>query len=135
MTAATLDRNTVARNADNFGFPIAANVRIFAGTIVCLDAAGNAVPGAAVAALKAVGLAAEAANNIGGPAGSILASVKRGCFLLANSAAADQLVAADYGATCYVVDDQTVAKTNGGGARPIAGVVRGVEPNGVWVQF
>jgi hypothetical protein len=52
-----------------------------------------------------------------------------------NSAAADLIAKADIGASCYVVDDQTVAKTNGGGARPRAGKVFDVDEYGVWVDF
>jgi len=38
------------------------------------------------------------------------------------------------GKTCYIVDDETVAKTNGTNTRSAAGTVVGVESDGVWVQ-
>ena len=38
-------------------------------------------------------------------------------------------------AISYLVDNQTVAKTNGTNTRSAAGVVRGVDAEGVWVQF
>jgi hypothetical protein len=33
------------------------------------------------------------------------------------------------------VDDQTVAKTDGSTTRSVAGIVRGVDTDGVWVEF
>lgn len=49
-------------------YPIAANVLIEKGHIVCLDANGRAVPGAASGALKCVGKASATYDNLGGPA-------------------------------------------------------------------
>jgi hypothetical protein len=43
MVAATADRNTPERLGEVFVDPVAAATKIFAGTIVCLNAAGNAV--------------------------------------------------------------------------------------------
>jgi hypothetical protein len=34
-----------------------------------------------------------------------------------------------------VVDDQTVAKTNGSSTRSVAGIVRQVDSDGVWVEI
>ena len=42
MVALTEDRNTPRRQGDDFVFPMAASVTIFAGALVMLDAAGNA---------------------------------------------------------------------------------------------
>ena len=53
----------------------------------------------------------------------------------ANSAAADQITAADIGNDCYGVDDQTVAKTNGANTRSVAGKIYDVDAQGVWVKF
>ena len=39
------------------------------------------------------------------------------------------------GSDCYIVDDQTVAKTNGGATRCVAGKVWDVDAEGVWVEF
>ena len=50
--------------------------------------------------------------------------MKRGCWKFANSTAGDAITDADYGTTCYVVDNQTVAKTNGSSTRSAAGTVR-----------
>jgi len=62
-------------------------------------------------------------------------AVRRGCFQFANSASTDALTNLDIGATCYIVDNQTVAKTDGSATRSKAGVVRSVDAGGVWVEF
>ena len=53
-----------------------------------------------------------------------------------NSASSDQITAADIDTVCFVVDDQTVAKTSDGGDRSPAGYVRHVDSDGkVWIDF
>lgn len=116
-------------------FPVAANVNIFQGALVQISAAGFAVPGSATAANTAVGRADVAANNTGGANGAVTVDVSRGTFRYANSAAGDLITRADIGKSCFVVDDQTVAKTNNAGARPVAGTVYDVDAAGVWVMF
>ena len=58
-----------------------------------------------------------------------------GIYPFANSASADALTRADINSVCYIVDDQTVAKTNGGGTRSSAGIVYDVDSRGVWVEL
>jgi hypothetical protein len=60
---------------------------------------------------------------------------REGTFQFANSAAGDLIATADIGTVCYIVDDQTVAKTNGTSTRSPAGVVVDVDAQGVWVSF
>ncbi|KAK0329991.1 hypothetical protein LTR94_034588, partial [Friedmanniomyces endolithicus] len=60
--------------------------------------------------------------------------VKKGQFRWANSAAADAITRAEIGDPAYIVDDQTVAKTNGGATRSVAGTIRDVDAQGVWVE-
>lgn len=75
------------------------------------------------------------ADNSSGSAGDISSErVERGTFLFANSASGDAIAAADIGAWCYVVDNNTVAKTDDSGARPKAGKIMAVESAGVWVE-
>jgi hypothetical protein len=45
------------------------------------------------------------------------------------------IVQADIGKACFILDDQTVAKTDGGATRSRAGIVEGIEGSGVWVRF
>lgn len=133
--ALTKDRNTPRRDGKQFNDPVAANAKIFAGSLVCLDASGNAVPGSTSTTLKARGLAQDQADNTGGAAGDLRIETRRGIFQFANSAAADQIARADIGAQCYIVDDQTVAKTSATNTRSVAGVIRDVDSAGVWVEI
>ncbi|EMO3657021.1 TPA: hypothetical protein ACUL4Z_000828 [Pseudomonas aeruginosa] len=135
MPALTKDRNTVRRDGVHFSDPVAAATRIFAGSLVCLDASGNAVPGSTATTLKARGLAQEQVDNSAGAAGDLRIETRRGVFLFANSAAADEITRADIGATAYIVDDQTVAKTDGTSTRSAAGTIRDVDSYGVWVEI
>lgn len=136
MVAATADRNTVARAGDVFSDPVAANTKIYAGTIVCLDAAGNAIPGAVAVGLIVRGRANEQADNSTGIAGALSVESHRGVFKFANSAAGDLITRAEIGDDCYIVDDSTVAKTNpGGNTRSVAGKITDVDATGVFVRI
>ncbi|HCF3995332.1 TPA: hypothetical protein NID78_006635, partial [Pseudomonas aeruginosa] len=88
--ALTKDRNTPRRDGMQFNDPVAANAKIFAGSLVCLDASGNAVPGALSTTIAARGIAQEQVDNTGGAAGAKRIETRRGVFQLANSASADQ---------------------------------------------
>lgn len=134
MTATTDPRNTQRRNADLFSFPLAV-AKALAGTIAVLNASGYATGGTTATGLKAVGVFDETVDNSGGSAGDLSATVRRGVFLFANSASTDAIANTDIGSTCYIVDNQTVAKTNGTNTRSAAGVVRFVDSTGVWVEF
>lgn len=135
MTAMTAERNVPRRSAEDFTFPVDANVRILTGAIVAMKATGYATKGATATGLRAVGIAQASADNTGGDAGAVHVSVRRGCYLVKNSGGADEITLADVGVDCYLVDDQTVAKTDGTGARSVAGKVCDVAPTGVWVEF
>src|SRR5262245_5161714 len=111
MTATTEGRNTKRRNAEQFSYPVATATTILVGTIVCLSATGYATPGAIATTHKTVGVAEETVVNIGAD-GALAVPVRRGCFQFANSASGDLITLADVGANCYVVDNQTVAKTS-----------------------
>ncbi|MFQ3664678.1 MAG: hypothetical protein SNJ79_01390 [Sphingomonadaceae bacterium] len=134
MVALTEDRNTPRREGLDFVYPMVANTTIFAGALVMLNASGQARPGAVATGQRAVGRAEERKTN-GSVAGAETIRVTPGIFRYANSAAADEIVQADVGANCFIVDDQTVAKTNGSNSRSVAGTVMSVEPAGVWVKI
>jgi len=131
--ALSADRNTPRKEGDLRQFPVAANAKIFAGALVCLDAAGNATPGAVATTLTAVGRAEAQADNTGGDAGDLKVDVRKGTFRYANSAAADAIGPEDIGKTAYVVDDETVALTDGTGTRSAAGTIYDVDAQGVWI--
>lgn len=137
MTALAADRATPRRAGTNKSLPVAANAVIFQGAIVAVSttAPGYATKGATSTTLRGVGVARNRADNTGGADGAKSVEVETGTWAFANSAAADLITRADIGAACYMVDDQTVAKTNGGGTRSVAGIVSDVDAYGVWVTF
>lgn len=135
MAALTGPRNTVSRDGSRRAPPVKAATKIWQGSMVAIDAAGYAVPAAAVAAHKVLGRAEDTFDNSAGANGALNASVRTGIFKFGNSASGDLIAITDIGATCYVVDDQTVAKTSATNTRPAAGTVFDVDADGVWVRF
>ena len=135
MTAATADRATAERTGDLVSAGVTASVKCYAGAIAVLDSSGNIKPGVTGTGLICVGRFEELADNSAGGAGAISATAKRGVFRFANSAAADLIAAAQIGDACYIVDDQTVAKTDGSSTRSVAGIVADVDSAGVWVRM
>lgn len=131
--ALTKDRNTQMKDADLIPVPMAA-VKIFAGSLVAANATGYATPGAVATTLTYLGRAEETVDNTGGAAGAKAVLVRRGkAFKFANSGA-DPVTQASMGKVCYIVDDETVALTNGTSTRSAAGIVVGVDADGVWVK-
>lgn len=131
----TADRNTPRREGEEMSLNVAAAKKIYAGSIVARDASGNATPGAVATTLLGMGRAEEYVDNSAGAAGDKIVRVRKGVFRYANSAAADEITTADIGKECYIVDDQTVAKTDGTSTRSIAGRIYDVDTAGVWVEF
>ena len=135
MTALATDRNTPRAQGDYREGAVAAAMLIFAGAIVCRNAAGFLVKGATATGLVGVGRAEARVDNSAGAAGDAQLRYQPGVFRFANSAAADEITIADIGKACFVVDDQTVAKTSATSTRSKAGVVDDVDDQGVWVRF
>jgi hypothetical protein len=135
MAALTADRNTAMRDGQVVSLPVAASERIFAGALVARDANGYATPGATATGLLGAGRAEAQADNSSGSAGDLSVEVRKGVFKFENSTGADEITSADIGSDCYIVDDQSVAGTDGTGTRSVAGRVFDVESDGVWVKF
>lgn len=134
MTALGTDRNTPRAAGSIKSLPMAVAL-IYAGAIVMRNSTGFATKGAVSTTLIGVGRANERVDNSGGSAGDLRIAVEPGVFRYGNSASTDAITIAEIGKPCYVVDDQTVAKTSGSGARSIAGFVYDVDAQGVWVEF
>jgi hypothetical protein len=134
MTALAADRDTPARDGNIFSYPLAAAVKIYAGSLVMLDASGNAKPGATATGQIAVGRAREQVDNSAGSAADLSVEIEQGVFRWGNSASTDAITKAEIGDLCYIVDDQTVAKTSGTNTRSVAGTVVDVDSDGVWVK-
>jgi hypothetical protein len=135
MSALTADRQTLRKPGENYDYPVAAGVKIYAGALVVLNATGYAKPGVTGTGLVAVGRAEMYVDNTNGNDGDVRVSVRIGVYHWANSSAENAITIAEIGDVCYVVDDQTVAKTNGSGTRSPAGIVDDVDATGVWVRM
>lgn len=133
MTAMTHDRNTKRRDGIKFSFPVAADKKIHTGAIVVIQADGYAAPASTALSLRTAGIAENNADATGAANGAILVQVRRGVFALKQGL--EPLSLTDLGEVCYLVDDQTVTKTDGAGTRSAAGIVRDVNVDGVWVEF
>lgn len=135
MTATTTSRNTPRRTGEGHrSYPMAAAASALAGTIAVLDA-GNAKMGATATGLVAVGVFSHGVDNSAGGAGDESATVERGIYRFANSAAADEIALDDIGKKAYIVDNQTVALTDGTATRSVAGIIDDVDSAGVWVRI
>lgn len=133
--ALSADRNTPRRERSGVKVLGAAAQLIYGGSLVARNASGYAAKGAASTSLIGVGRANERVDNSGGNAGDKTIRVEEGIHRFANSTSTDAITITEIGKPCYIVDDQTIAKTDGTGTRSIAGFVHDVDADGVWVEF
>lgn len=132
MAALTKDRNTTRKATGQIAvYPVAQKVKIFAGSLVCLDATGYAVPASDAAGLKFIGVSRVYVDNTGGANGAASVEVMRdGIF---DYAAADMGID-DVGKPVFIVDDQTVALTSTNNVG--CGIISEVESaTKVWVDI
>nr|WP_288358472.1 hypothetical protein [uncultured Pseudomonas sp.] len=130
--ALTADRNTPMRGIGLLALAVAAGTRIYAGSLVVVDANGFAIPGKVGTGLGYAGRAEESVDNTNGAAGAVRVPVRRGeAFKWANDGTITQ---AQLFKTAYVVDDQTVGATDDTGKRSAAGRITGIDADGVWIE-
>ncbi len=129
----TADRNTPMKDCELISVPMAAE-EIFAGSLVAANATGYATPGATATTLTYLGRAEEYKDNSDGSAGDLSILVRRLKAFKWKNSATDAVTQASLGKSCYIEDDQTVAKTDGGTpTKSAAGIVVGLDSDGVWV--
>ncbi len=129
----TAPRATIHIEGKRRQFPVAANAVIQQGAQVMLQA-GYVAPGATATGCLGLGMAEETVSNLGGAAGAVSAEVRNGVFCFDNSVS-DPVALSQVGQNCYIVDDHTVAATNGSATRSVAGLVYNVDSSGVWVKY
>ncbi|MBB3231710.1 hypothetical protein [Halomonas stenophila] len=134
MVAATKNRNTPTRAGNRRSAPVAAGALCYAGAIAVGNATGYAEPASTATGLTALGVFHHYQDNVGGADGDQAVEIERGYFHFANDGG-DPIDRTMIGSACYLVDDQTVAATDGTGTRSAAGVVDDVDDNGVWVRI
>jgi hypothetical protein len=129
-------RNTIRMGVESviqvLAVPVKAKVTLQAGSLVVSDS-GFAAPAYAGAGLKALGRCERKVDNQLGSNGLVEAEVLRGTFRWDNDPA-DPISQSDLFATCFMSDDHTVSKTDGGGAKSAAGKIIQVDPEGIWVE-
>jgi hypothetical protein len=139
MAALTSSRNT-PEMAD-FGrmqvYPVEANTTIYLGSMVALNANGNAVPASSTPGLRVVGRAERLYNGIpgqdaantsaaiipgtnqpAGAAGAISLICRRGVFMYADNDGS--IAQAEVGMLCFAVDDNSVSLSDGAGATAVS---------------
>lgn len=112
-------------------------VKIFAGALVSVKS-GLARPGSVETGAQGWGRAEKTVDNRTGGDGAEKVIVREGVCKYNNSPSGPDFIdsaAFNLGNLCYIVDDQTVAKTDGGGTRSPAGQIFGVDADGVWVDM
>lgn len=129
-----LDQHGDGAIPDDLKLPMGASSTIYRGSLVMLDQSGYAFAATANLARRVTAVATEQKVN-SGSAGAKSVRCKRGAFAFANSSSTDAITIADVGQPCYVVDDQTVARTSGNGTRPYAGRVIRIESSKVYVEI
>jgi hypothetical protein len=135
MSALTTARNTREALGNVHDLPVSASVVCYQGGLAVLNG-GYAEPGTTATGLIAAGRFEETVSNASGADGAASVAVKEGDFWFANSASTDLITQAEVGADCYIVDDQTVAKTNGTSTRSRAGKIVQVDATlGVLVRL
>jgi hypothetical protein len=105
MAGLTKDRATPYRDGIEIDFPVAASTKIFAGSLVCANTSGYAVPAADTAGLKFLGMALEQMDNTGGANGAKTVRLRRTGNFLFDAASITQAMV---GTAMYVVDDHTI---------------------------
>jgi len=104
MTALTRDRATAYREGVELGYPVAAATKIYAGSLVCVDGNGYAVPAADTSGYRFVGAAMEQVDNGSGANGDKSIWVRRTGIFAFDAASITQAMV---GNAMFAVDDHT----------------------------
>jgi len=101
MSDLTRDRATPYREGIEIEYPVAANTKIYAGSLVCISAAGYAVPAADTSGYRFAGVALEQVDNSDG--GKNVRVRRAGVFEFDAVSITQDMV----GAAMYAADDHT----------------------------
>ena len=130
-TAATVSQTIPQRDGKSFGFTAAAT-KLLQGVLWARNGSGYIVNASDATGLKIVGVGAEEVDNSAGSAGDLACTAQRGVFKFANDSGTP-VTEASVNSVCYVLDNVTVSGS-GGSYNIIAGLVRKVDTDGVWVD-
>jgi len=104
MSGLTRDRATAYRDGVELEYPVAAATKIYAGSLVCVDGNGYAVPAADTSGYRFVGAAMEQVDNGSGANGDKVIRVRRTGVFEFDAAS---IIQAMVGNAMYAVDDHT----------------------------
>ncbi len=104
MAALTKDRATPYREGIEIEFPVAANTKIYSGSLVSASSGGYAVPAADTAGHRFLGVALEQVDNTGGANGAKKIRVRRSGVFEFDALSITQAMV---GTAMYIVDDHT----------------------------
>lgn len=138
MTALTANRLTKNYAGSGVGrqtsFPVASGVKVYQGALLVLNSNGEVAPATTATGLTPIGRS-DGEYPLSTIAGEFLVDTRIGVFNYISGGGADTIAIKDRGKFCYIIDDQTVGLTSGGGTRSVAGVVFDVTSDGVWVDL
>jgi hypothetical protein len=126
MAALTNSRNTpeMADGGRMQVYPVEASTTVYLGSIVALDASGNAVPASSVSTLSVIGRAEMTYGGVPGQdaintgsAGAVSIVARRGVFMY--SVNDSSIGEPQIGQLAYAVDDNSVSANNGSGATAV----------------
>ncbi len=132
MAALTKDRNTTYREGIELDVPVKGNTRIFAGSLVAVDATGYAVPAGNTAGHRFMGVALEQVDNRSGADGAATVRL-RTCGVFEFEAVS--ISRANLGAEMYVVDDQTFDDADPGQGVKCGRLVKFVSATKGWIKI
>lgn len=104
MAALSKDRATAYREGVEVEFPVAASTKIYAGSMVCVNTGGFAVPAADTSGYTFVGVAQEQVDNSSGGDGAKMVRVRRAGVFEFDAVSLTQAMV---GQPMYAVDDHT----------------------------
>ena len=140
MTLRNLEVMTMNRVGDEkldvrtLCLPVAAGKNIKEATMVAIGQDGYAVTATKATGLTVAGMAIAPADNSAGAAGDLTVTVRRGAFVVDNSAtAANVAKKTDILKICYIEDEVTVSMLSTGSS--VAGTVLAVDDDGVTIEF
>lgn len=124
-------RRGAAANRNEFGYPVAPGEQVYRGSLIALNAAGQAQRIQTAGSVVFLGLCNQDVNNVGQSApGATVIGQKGGWKLTVPSATFSNI-----GATVYAVDDGTLSLTNTGGTLLVAGTLAGIEGGNTYVNL
>jgi hypothetical protein len=126
-------RETKQRGGNRYSLPMAASTTIHKGALVVQEA-GMATFGRTATGLIAIGVAENSATSIDA-IGDVRVDIRSDGLFNFTIDPADPITGSDIGSDCYIFDDETVSKTDGTNTRSVAGIIRDVEIDNVWIEF